>query len=107
MGYDSGNHRMGMEIKTKLTGKNCFELKYVFEKHYEFAYDHNISFNASRIAKGLIVEVNRCGGMSFDFYRAGTIENFIDRSDGNSVEWEYRGIILPKQGYVMHINKTD
>lgn len=104
--YDEPNYRTGLEIKIKLKGKDSFDLKYVFENRYKFENDHDLSFSASRITKGLMVEVNKCEGMSFDFYKAGTIENFSDRSDENSAEWEYRGIILPKQGYVLHINKT-
>jgi hypothetical protein len=104
--YDEANHRTGLEIKIKLKGKETFDLKYVFENRYKYENDHDLSFSASRITKNLTIEVNKCEGMSFDFYKAGTIENFCDRSDANSGEWEYRGIILPKQGYVLHINKT-
>lgn len=104
--YDNVNHRTGIEIKTKLKGKTEYDLKYVFESQYIFSNDHDLSFEASRITKGLTIEVNRCDGMSFDFYKTGTIDNFIDKGDANSAEWEYRGIVLPKQGYVLHVNKT-
>lgn len=104
--FDNVKHWTGVEIRIKLKGKTEYDLKYVFESHYDFSNDHDLSFAASRITKGLTVEVNRCEGMAFDFYKAGTIENFVDKSDGNSVEQDYRGIILPKQGYVLHINKT-
>jgi hypothetical protein len=102
--YDNKN--LYKDVKIDLKGQS--EYKFLVKKRIVLSKTNNIDKRAYAICiqKNVKVTVVTGNGMDIEFYQTGTINKF----DENPVEingatkvwkWNYNGIILPKQGFII------
>ena len=90
-----------------LSGSKKYEVRQKREKVYALEKDYDISFRARYIVNKLEVELKYpFEDLDINFIARGTIKDFKDvhQSEG-FISKQYKGIILPKQGYIFVINK--
>lgn len=89
------------DIKVTLTGSNQYKIEYERTKQYSLKYDYDISFKAKYITHGLQVFMTYPKELDVCFVSRGTINEFkdVNISEQNCCK-SYKGIILPKQGYI-------
>ncbi|WP_071145737.1 hypothetical protein [Bacteroides ihuae] len=94
------------ECKITLKGKNKYEITQQREKKYCFEHDYDLSFRAKYIVRNLSVTLNHPIDLSVSFICRGTPDDFklVKKSKG-SVEYSYKGLILPRQGYIFALHK--
>lgn len=96
------------ERKIELKGHKKYTLDYVREKVYDLTDDHYIGFRAKYIVKDLRVCLECPENIDAQFICRGTQKDFEDvikASSKNKIEKKYKGIILPRQGYIFALQK--
>ena len=97
-----------IEELIELRGSKTYKVEYIREKIYSIYDDHYIGFRAKYIVKDLRVYFECPDDIDCQFLCRGTTEDFSDITKGlktNRVEKRYRGIILPRQGYVFALQR--
>lgn len=90
----------------ELSGHTKYEITQRQERRYMLAKDFHISFRAKHIINKLNVQLRYPDDINVDFLCRGTIKDFKDVNSSNGyIEKQYKGIILPRQGYVFVLNK--
>lgn len=82
-----------------LKGSERYEIKYVREKIYSIATDYYIGFRAKYIVNNLSVALYLPEGIEAIFTARGTQGDFEDGIVPDSISKQYKGIVLPRQGY--------
>ncbi len=102
---DNGN--ICTEQQITLSGATKYEIKYTREKIYNINEDFYIGFRAKYIVNKLRVRLEHPSDISVLFICRGTQEDFIDVKNQNNliIEKKYKGIILPRQGYIFSLQK--
>lgn len=95
------------EHRIELKGKKNYEINYTREKVYDLADDHYIGFRAKYIVKDLRVNFECPDDIGVQFACRGTQNDFTDvvPAKSNKMEKKYKGIILPRQGYIFALQK--
>ncbi|MBR0273843.1 MAG: hypothetical protein IJQ59_07125 [Bacteroidaceae bacterium] len=95
------------ERKILLHGYTKYEVRYVREKIYDINVDYYIGFRAKYIVNHLRVCLDYPEGIDATFIFRGTQHDFEDIRHGmsNRIEKKYKGIILPRQGYIFALQK--
>ena len=89
------------EQQLALYGSNKYEIKYIREKTYNIDDDYYLGFRAKYIVNKLRVCLDLPNEIEAIFTCRGTQKDFEDASKiKNRIEKKYRGIILPRQGYI-------
>lgn len=90
------------EQKIELKGFNKYDIRYQREKIYNINDDYYIGFRPKYIVNKLRVCLNLPDGIEAIFTCRGTQQDFEDITTGSSkrIEKKYKGIILPRQGYI-------
>lgn len=94
------------ECKITLEGKTRYEVTQKREKKYCFEHDYDLSFRAKYIVRNLNITLNHPEDMKVSFLCRGTTKDFkiIKKSKINE-EYSYKGLILPRQGYIFALHK--
>lgn len=91
-----------------LEGNTKYEIKYTREKTYNIEDDYYVGFRAKYIVNGLRVCLDLPDGIFAIFICRGTQMDFTDiNSRNNRHEKRYRGIVLPRQGYIFSLKRND
>lgn len=96
------NGQICKEQKIELSGSTKYEIQYTREKVYNIDDDYYIGFRPKYIVNKLRVCLNLPDDIEAMFACRGTQLDFDDITTGSSkrIEKKYRGIILPRQGYI-------
>lgn len=91
-----------------LSGSKEYHIEYRVEKVLNIAEDHCKGFRAKYIVKNCRVEYEVPENIHIQFESRGTRENFEDVGPQRTykISKRYRGILLPKQGFVMALQKN-
>ncbi len=90
----------------ELEGKTRYEIVQKREKMYCFDYDYDIGFRAKYIVRNLTVTLNHPDDMDVSFICRGTSEDYkLVKKDKTSEEYCYKGLILPRQGYIFALKR--
>lgn len=101
---DGKKYQYSSEVE--LSGSKKYEVTRKHEKQYLFEKDHHISFRAKHIVNKLVVRVSYPNDMNVEFVCRGTIKDFKETVIASGViEERYKGIILPRQGYVFVLSR--
>lgn len=89
--------------------KSCEEYRFEIEveKSYFLKDDNFIGFQKSQLIHDLNVKITLKGDLKFDFQSSGTLKQFkpVMYKNENIYEFDYKGIIYPKQGYMIFVTK--
>lgn len=96
-----------LEQKIKLEGSTKYEIQYTREKIYNINEDYYIGFRANYIVNKLRVYLSLPEDIEAMFICRGTQHDFEDVKTHSvkQIEKKYKGIILPRQGYVFALCK--
>jgi len=94
------------EQQLSLQGFTKYEIKYTREKTYNIDDDYYVGFRAKYIVNKLRVCLDLPDEIDAIFTCRGTQNEFEDISNnGNRIEKRYRGIVLPRQGYIFALKR--
>ena len=89
-----------------LQGFTKYEIKYTREKTYNINDDYYVGFRARYIVNKLRVCLDLPDEIDAIFTCRGTQNDFEDISNSNNrIEKRYRGIVLPRQGYIFALKR--
>lgn len=91
-----------------LEGELKYDISKKIEKKYSLEKDFDISFKAQFLINKLNVTLRHPKDIKANFINRGTIEDFkeINKTD-DSLEMKYKGLIFPKQGYVIALQEIN
>lgn len=91
-----------------LEGELKYDISKKIEKKYSFEKDFDISFKAQFLINKLNVTLRHPKNIKANFISRGTIDDFkeINKTD-DSLEMKYKGLIFPKQGYVIALQEIN
>lgn len=94
--------RICTKYEFKLNGYTRYDIKYSRRQIYNINDDYYIGFRAHYIVNKLRVSLEHPEDISAEFICRGTTKDFIDAATPtrNKIEKKYKGIILPRQGYI-------
>lgn len=96
------------EQRIALQGSTKYEIAYIRKKKYCIDEDYYLGFCAKYIVNNLRVSLLLPEGIEAIFISRGTQEEFQDMSSTKKrIEKRYKKIILPKQGFVFALRKTN
>lgn len=97
------------KFEIQLSGSNKYEIKYTRIKQYNIKDDYYIGFRAKYIVNKLRVCLNYPEGLDAMFICRGTQNDFEDIRSvrDRRIEKKYKGLILPRQGYVFVLQKKE
>lgn len=93
----------------KLSGKKEYRIKYKVEKTLNLREDHCKGFRAKYIVKNCRIEYEVPEDIHIQFESRGTLKNFEDVGPqrSNRISKRYRGVLLPRQGFIMALQKLN
>ena len=101
------NNLLTTQYAISLSGKeNEYSFETVIEKLYSLKYDNVIGHQKDYIIKNFNVKIHTKGNLAIDFYNMGTLKPFTNKTkvkDEHYMEYEYKGLIYPKQGYLITV----
>lgn len=96
------------EYVVYLEGSHKYEVKYTREKIYDVNKDFYLGLKAKYLIKNLRVCLELPEGLAAQFICRGTQEDFVDVNVcENRIEKKYKGIVLPRQGYIFALWKIN
>jgi len=102
--YDDSDNNRCHEYLVPLEGATKYEIQYMREKIYNINEDYYIGFRAKYIVNSLRVCLDFPDDIDAIFICRGTPEDFETvksaKNAKNRIEKRYKGIILPRQGYI-------
>lgn len=103
--YKNGEKCTSWDIK--LSGKQKYHIEYKVEKELNLLEDHCKAFRAKYIVRNCRVEYLVPENIQIQFESRGTLKEFEDTGSqrNNKISKRYRGILLPRQGFVMALYK--
>jgi len=98
---DRRNGYTCQEFNVTLQGSTCYSVKYKREQEYDINDDYYIGFQSLYIVNNMKVCLNLPEDIDAMFIGRGTQHGFdtVNKSK-NRIEMRYKGIVLPKQGYI-------
>lgn len=94
------------EQQLSLQGFTKYEIKYTREKTYNIDDDYYVGFRAKYIVNKLRVCLDLPNEIEAIFTSRGTQKDFEDIiNKNNQIERRYRGIVLPRQGYIFSLKQ--
>ncbi len=95
------------EYILELKGATQYNISYTREKIYNFGDDYILGLRAKYIIKDLRVCLELPEGIAAQFSFRGTTDDFEDvKCSKNQIKKRYKGIVLPRQGYIFALRKT-
>lgn len=104
------NGEICQEQNVLLSGYTKYDIRYTREKIYDINEDYYIGFRASYIVNKLRVCLDYPDDIDAMFTCRGTQQDFDDVKSADSkkrIEKKYKGIILPRQGYIFALRKIN
>lgn len=96
------------ETQLILQGKTKYEIKYTRVKTYNIEDDYYLGFRAKYIVNDLRVCLDLPNDLEATFTCRGTQKDFDDiKNNSNRIEKKYRGIVLPRQGYIIVLKQKN
>lgn len=91
-----------------LEGQDYYKYDTVIEKQYSLLYDNIISTKKDYLIHDFNLKIILKGDLDIQFYELGTLHQFnkITVHSASYKEFDYKGIIYPKQGYLLLIKKN-
>ena len=94
------------EQRIVLSGSLKYEIKYTREKVYNLDEDYYLGLRAKYITNNLRVCLELPDDIEAIFTCRGTQKDFEDvKNTKNAIEKKYKGIVLPRQGYIFALRK--
>ena len=86
-----------------LTGQSSYDVEIEIEKEYSLKHDNVIAMMKQYIIHDFTLKIVLKGDIAFNFIKIGTLNEYIKAKVKNPAfhEYDYKGIIYPKQGYLM------
>ena len=105
---DADGKQNKYEHYIKLEGRTSYPIKYKREVEYNIEEDQYIGFKSLYILNGMRVSLEHPKDIHVTFIERGTQKEFIHITGNQAkVEKRYKGIILPKQGYIFVLTKIN
>lgn len=91
----------------ELKGEDFYKFETCIEKKYSLIYDNAVGTIKDFLIHDFSLKLHLKGGIKIDFYNVGTLKKFkiVGVTNENYREYEYTGMIYPKQGYLFFIKK--
>lgn len=104
--YENENEVIHFSCELKLAGSTEYKIKQLLEKRLFYKQDNFLAFRAKWLVNNMTVQLFYPKDISIHFICRGTSEDFslVKRREGY-LEYEYKGLILRRQGYVVILNK--
>lgn len=98
---DKRNGYTCQEFNVTLQGSTCYSIKYKREQVYDIKTDYYLGFRSLYILNGMKVCLDLPEDINATFIERGTQYSFdtVNKTK-NRIEMKYKGIVLPKQGYI-------
>lgn len=98
---DKTNGYLCQEFKVTLQESTCYSVKYKREEEYNVNSDYHLGFRSLYILNGMKVCLDLPEDINATFIERGTMHGFetVNKAK-NRIEMKYKGIVLPKQGYI-------
>ena len=95
------------EFDVLLRGEKLYHIKYRIEKEFSIFEDHCKGFKAKYIVKNCRLNLEVPTNIHVQFESRGTLRDFEDKGiqTTNKITKHYRGILLPKQGFIVAFQK--
>lgn len=94
------------EQTVELSGNYKYSIEYTRKKEYSLYDDYSIGLRSKYIVNGLRVNIEFPEDIDVTFLCRGTQEDFEDvKHSKGRIEKKYKGIILPRQGYIFALRK--
>lgn len=95
------------EFNVTLQGSTRYSVKYQREQEYNINDDYYIGFRSLYILNGMKVCLDLPENINATFLERGTQNQFETiKKSKNRIEMKYKGIVLPKQGYIFALQTT-
>jgi hypothetical protein len=93
----------------ELSGDDLYKFETTIEKQYSLLYDNIIGTLKDNLIHNFDLKILLKGNLVIDFFNIGTLKKFKKTNVKNEhyQEYEYDGIIYPKQGYMLFIKKKN
>lgn len=106
-GQEFDNNQLLFKNEIELKGCTEYNIEQVIHKKYLLKDDNYIGFKAKWLVNNMNVQLFHPKEMDVLFVDRGTSEKFnlVKKRDGY-LEYEYKGLILRKQGYIMILNSN-
>ena len=95
------------EYDVTLKGEKIYHIKYQIEKEFSLFEDHCKGFKAKYIVNNCRLNLEVPEDVHVQFESRGTLREFEDKGiqSANKISKEYKGILLPKQGFIVAFQK--
>ena len=96
------------EQRVVLKGATKYNIKYTRVKTYNMNEDYYLGLRAKYIINNLRVSIELPDGIAAQFVCRGTQKDFEDVNNREKrIEKKYKGIVLPRQGYIFALRKVN
>ncbi len=96
------------EQRVVLKGATKYNIKYTRVKTYNMNEDYYLGLRAKYIINNLRVSLELPDGIAAQFVCRGTQKDFEDVNNREKrIEKKYKGIVLPRQGYIFALRKVN
>lgn len=96
------NNILVSDVDVELKGSEKYKINRRYVKTYSIDKDYHIGFKPKYIVNNLVVRCFHPNDMSVCFIQRGTAQDFEEKFiKPNACEYQYKGLILPRQGYVL------
>ncbi|HEY5747264.1 MAG TPA: hypothetical protein VIU12_14390 [Chryseolinea sp.] len=93
-------------IRLELKGKESYRIETEIEKIYSLKEDNVIGFGKDSLIYNLTLQIHLEEGIDVAFFDRGTLKKWTHKKPNNRFcSYEYKGIIFPKQGYLIFVSK--
>ncbi|MFA6058952.1 MAG: hypothetical protein WC756_12190 [Taibaiella sp.] len=94
-------------VSVVLQGQSEYKFETTIEKTYSLKHDHIISVAKDYLIHDFCLKIYKDANIKVTFFKLGTLNEFKHKKiqNGNVIEYGYKGIIYPKQGYVLFLEK--
>lgn len=102
------NNTLQTSYEVTLEGQDCYSFATCIEKTYSLLNDNTVATVKDYIIHDFNLKLHLLkGGIKIDFHSVGTLKKFTPVGVVNEhyQEYEYKGLIYPKQGYLFFIKK--
>ncbi len=105
---ESDSGKQDNQITVKLKSRKRYNFQQVIEKRYNIKYDNTIGYKAKWLVNNMRVQVFHPEDLRIEFIDRGTTANFRElKRTENFLEYEFKGLILRRQGYLLILNKNE
>ena len=93
-------------FELKLKGSNEYKIQQVIKQRYNLKEDNYLGFRARWLVNNMRIQVFHPEDMKLLFVNRATAKGFEINNDTNTFkEYEYKGLILKHQGYIIILNR--